>query len=242
VSNLSAVDVWFSVRLKFRRPTPKFAIPLRIQSSTKLMDACIAPCYHARSDLVVSRGGLKILPLVVEGGVCGLHPPCSPRASTVPAHRRTKERGPPARRPTRLPTSQGGYDTNKPAHDGTGDNLKPWETANQRVAGISPASDQVVLASRYQEKPVAPDEPVPWSQGTMVTNEPKTPTVLETMTHGFHQHLGSQEKMALKPAGAPWEVETMERRAIVPMTQVTLNTTWYQDRSRPRSQDPQETG
>jgi hypothetical protein len=59
----------------------------------------------------------------------------------------------------------------------------------------------------------------------MVTNEPKTPMVLETMTHGLHQQLGSQEKLVLKPAGAPWEVETIERRAIVPMTQVTLNPT-----------------
>jgi len=192
----------------------------------------------------VKRGPQKFSRLWLKE-VLRAWPPCPPRASMVPARRRTSAHQgtwPPAKRQTRLPTSQGGYGTNEPAHDGTGNSLKPWEIANQSVEGISPASDQAVLASRYREKPLAPDEPVPWFQGTMVTNEAKTPTVLQTMTHGLHQQLGSQEKMALKPAGAPWEVETMERRAIVPMTQVTLDTTWYQDRSRPRSQDAQEPG
>jgi len=227
------------------------------------MHALIWPC---------QEGDLKILPFVVEGALrvsaseaSGMRRTISdsqehaflraiPRDGTVSHHTPPALLGrqrplrvgaptwPPAKQPTRLPTSQGGRGTNEPAHDGTGNNLKPWEIANQRVEGISPASDQVVLASRFREKPVAPDEPVPWFRGTMVTNEPKTPVVLETMIPGLHRQLGSEEKMALKPAGAPWEVETMERRVIVPMTQVTPNTIWYQDRSRPRSQDAQEPG
>jgi len=167
--------------------------------------------------------------------------PCPPRASMVPVRRRARQRGHQA---SGQPASYapGAYRTNEPAHHGTGDNLKPWKIANQRAEGISPASGHVILASRHRAEPATPDELVPWFQGIMVTNEPMTPMALETMTHGLHQQLGSEEQMALKPAGASWKVETMERRAIVSMTRVRLITTWYQGRSRPRSQDAQEPG
>jgi len=210
---------------------PRLSSPYHRESHPPL-NSCLPASHlaimHARLWLC-QEGNLKILPAVVEGKFAGF------RASETSGMRRTIS-GSPEDSFLRVIPRYGMVSHRGPPCPSRA------SMANQRVEGISPASDHVILASRHREEPAAPDELVPWFQGTTVMNEPKTPMVLETMTHGLLQQLGSQEKLAFKPAGASWEVETMERRAIVPMTRVTLNTTWYQGRSRSRSQHAQEPG
>jgi hypothetical protein len=44
---------------------------------------------------------------------------------------------------TQPPLCRGVYGTNKPSHNGTGNNVKPWAIANHGVDGINPASDHL---------------------------------------------------------------------------------------------------
>jgi hypothetical protein len=69
-----------------------------------------------------------------------------------------------SQRSTQLPTFQGSHHTNEPGHRGTSNNLKSWSIANQHVEGINPPSDHMILASRDQAGPVAPDKQVPCFQ------------------------------------------------------------------------------
>jgi hypothetical protein len=94
------------------------------------------------------------------------YPPSPLWRSTIPLRSSPAHRATPGtrQRSTHLPTFQGTHHTNEPGHRGTSNNLKSWSIANQHVEGINPPSDHMILASRDQAGPVAPDKQVPCFQ------------------------------------------------------------------------------
>jgi len=81
----------------------------------------------------------------------------------------------------------------------TGNQLEPLPIDLQHSGGINPASDQFLLISMDRGESVAPGKPVPWSQGTLIINEPNTP-----------RHVGVRD--GLSPS-LPWPLRELDAQA-----------------------------